>query len=249
MQTYQSLCMYRQHHKSQIHIKTTHSHQRGVNTLQERCGPEPRERSSCGSCETCTDTLGSVCPTAASLSWSLGWARQQQGRGQRQRQRQRRAVAEGLGWGQSLGSYGREREAVEEIGLGPRGAWRIFSFLMWDSAAAAWKAEWQKIELLIYLSWRYIKLQSLESKHQVKRNQRSYISHHKGFPLPFLFCIQNSPQGIGPLFWGPWGSGLGGSERVLLCPGGGGGGLFLERVELPLEVWVLRGRVEGGSAK
>jgi hypothetical protein len=31
-----------------------------------------------------------------------------------------------------------------------------------------------------------------------------------------------------------------------LCPGGGGGGLFLDRVELPLEVWVPRGSVEGG---
>lgn len=35
-------------------------------------------------------------------------------------------------------------------------------------------------------------------------------------------------------------------DRVLLCPGGGGGGLFLDRVELPLEVWVFRGSVEGG---
>lgn len=56
----------------------------------------------------------------------------------------------------------------------------------------------------------------------------------------------NLPQGTAPLFGGPWGSGLGGSDRVLLCPGGGGGGLFLDRVELPLEVCVLRGSVEGG---
>lgn len=248
MQTYQSLCTYRQHHKSQIHIKTTHSHQRGVNTWQQRRGPGPKERLLWQLWDPAQTQWGLGAPKLCPCSWFLSWAQQQQ-EGQRHRQRQRRAVAEGLGWGQSLGSYGRDREAVEEMGLGPRGAWRIFSFLKWDLAAAAWKAEWQKIELLIYLSWRYIKLQSLESKHQVKRNQRSYISHHKGFPLPFCFAFQNSPQGIGPLFWGPWGSGLGGSERVLLCPGGGGGGLFLERVELPLEVWVLRGRVEGGPAK
>lgn len=58
--------------------------------------------------------------------------------------------------------------------------------------------------------------------------------------------LGNLPQGTAPLFGGPWGSGLGGSDKVLLCPGGGGGGLFLDRVELPLEVWVLRGSVEGG---
>lgn len=39
-----------------------------------------------------------------------------------------------------------------------------------------------------------------------------------------------------------WESGLGGSDRVRLCPGGGGGGLFLDRVELPPGV-----RVEGGA--
>ncbi len=36
-----------------------------------------------------------------------------------------------------------------------------------------------------------------------------------------------------PLLCGPWSTGLGGSERVRLCPGGGGGALFLDRVELP----------------
>lgn len=245
MQTYQSLCRYRQHHKSQIHIKTTHSHHEVWTLYRRGVAQSPRKGAAVAPVSPAQTQRG-VCPKAASLQLLLSWGQQQQQQ-EGQRQRQRRAVAEG--WGQSLGSYGRDREAEQEIGLGPRGAWRIFSFLKWDSAAAACKAEWQEIELLIYLSWRYTKLQSLESKHQVKRNQRSYISHHKGFPLPFCFAFQNSPQGIGPLFWGPWGSGLGGSERVLLCPGGGGGGLFLERVELPLEVWVLRGRVEGGPAK
>lgn len=36
-----------------------------------------------------------------------------------------------------------------------------------------------------------------------------------------------------PLLWGPCSTGLGGSERARLCPGGGGGALFLDRVELP----------------
>lgn len=33
---------------------------------------------------------------------------------------------------------------------------------------------------------------------------------------------------------------------MLLCPGGGGGGFSLDRVELPLEVWVLTESIEGG---
>lgn len=36
-----------------------------------------------------------------------------------------------------------------------------------------------------------------------------------------------------PLLWGPCSTGLGGSERARLCPGGGGGALFLDKVELP----------------
>lgn len=36
-----------------------------------------------------------------------------------------------------------------------------------------------------------------------------------------------------PLLCGPCSTGLGGSEWVRLCPGGGGGALFLDRVELP----------------
>lgn len=88
MQTYQSLCMYRQHHKSQIHIKTTHSHQRGVNTSQERRGPEPKEEGPVRPAQTqrlwvpqsCTP--GSWLGTAAAAAgaeaeerwgWGLGW--------------------------------------------------------------------------------------------------------------------------------------------------------------------------------
>lgn len=129
MQTYQSLCMYRQHHKSQIHIKTTHSHQRGVSTLQERCGPEPRERSSCGSCETCTDTLGSVCPTAASLSWSLGWARQQQGRdrgrGKGRGEQWLRGWGEGRAWA-ATAERGRQWRRLDWA-PGERGGFSAFS--------------------------------------------------------------------------------------------------------------------------
>lgn len=50
---------------------------------------------------------------------------------------------------------------------------------------------------------------------------------------------EDSPPDKPPLLWE---SGLGGSDRVRLCPGGGGGGLFLDRVELPPGV-----RVEGGA--
>lgn len=129
MQTYQSLCMYRQHHKSQIHIKTTHSHQRGVSTLQERCGPEPRERSSCGSCETCTDTQGSVCPTAASLSWSLGWARQQQGRdrgrGKGRGEQWLRGWGEGRAWA-ATAERGRQWRRLDWA-PGERGGFSAFS--------------------------------------------------------------------------------------------------------------------------
>lgn len=51
-----------------------------------------------------------------------------------------------------------------------------------------------------------------------------------------------------PLLWGPWRTGLGGSERVRLWPpGGGGGALFLDRVELPLvHGWEPSGREVGG---
>lgn len=38
---------------------------------------------------------------------------------------------------------------------------------------------------------------------------------------------------------------MGGSDRVRLCPGGGGGGLFFDRVELPL-AGVCAAGVEGG---
>lgn len=45
-----------------------------------------------------------------------------------------------------------------------------------------------------------------------------------------------------PLPAGPGWTGLGGSDWVRLCPGGGGGGLFF-RVELPPPlVWEVRGR-------
>ena len=42
-------------------------------------------------------------------------------------------------------------------------------------------------------------------------------------------------------------TGLGGSESVRLCPGGGGGALFLDRVPLPpADGWEPRGREVGG---
>lgn len=54
-----------------------------------------------------------------------------------------------------------------------------------------------------------------------------------------------------PLLWGPWRTGLGGSESVRLWPpGGGGGALFLERVELPLvHGWEPSGREVGGPVE
>lgn len=112
--------------KPTSHIKTTHSHQQGVNTWQERRGPEPKERLLWQLWDLHRHS-GVWGPRAASLHWLLSWAQQQQQQ-EGQRQRQRRAVAEGLGWGQSLGSYGRDREALEEIGLGPRGAGSVEDF-------------------------------------------------------------------------------------------------------------------------
>lgn len=41
---------------------------------------------------------------------------------------------------------------------------------------------------------------------------------------------------------------LGGSDRVRLCPGGGGGGLFLDRVELTPGVSAEGGPVGVGGA-
>ena len=52
-----------------------------------------------------------------------------------------------------------------------------------------------------------------------------------------------SPPERVPLLWEPWDRELGGSDRVRLCPGGGGGGLFLDRVALAPGV---KGVVEGG---
>lgn len=50
-----------------------------------------------------------------------------------------------------------------------------------------------------------------------------------------------------PLQSGVYDSGVGGSESVRLCPGGGGGGLFFDKVELPLAgVCATGARVEGG---
>lgn len=69
---------------------------------------------------------------------------------------------------------------------GKRGIFSIF--LKWDSDTEAWKLQWPKTELLIYLSWHYIKLQSSESKHQVKETKDHISSSIKAFPLPFLFC-------------------------------------------------------------
>lgn len=153
-------------------------------------------------------------------------------------------------WVKQPGKLGQREGGSRETERGPRGVWSIFSFLKWDSDTEAWKLQWQRQTV------DFSKLTSHQAAGKQaagKRNQRFYlciyIYHSKGLPLPFCLAFQNSPQGTGPLFWGPWGSGLGGSERVLLCPGGGGGGLFLERVELPLEGWVLRGRVEGGPAR
>lgn len=54
-----------------------------------------------------------------------------------------------------------------------------------------------------------------------------------------------------PLLWGAWRTGLGGSESVRLWPpGGGGGALFLDRVELPLaHGWEPSGREVGGPVE
>lgn len=154
----------------------------------------------------------------------------------------------GLGWGQP-GQLGEREGGSRGDWIGPQGSVEYFQF---SQARLRYRSLEARVteDRTVDLSELTLHQAAIIGKQASgKRNQRSYIIHHKGFPLPFCFAFQNSPQGIGPLFWGPWGSGLGGSERVLLCPGGGGGGLFLERVELPLEVWVLRGRVEGGPAK
>lgn len=172
MQTYQSLSMHRQHHKKQIQTKTTHSHQRGVNTWQER-----KEAPMAAVRPAQTLCGGSGCPKAAPLAPEQ--QQQQEGRG-RGEQGQR-------GWVRAQpGQLGHRQGGTGGHWRGPRAAWRISSFPKWDSQPGRQR---QEMELLIYLSWHYIKLQSLESKHQVKRNQRSYISHHKGFPLPFWFAF------------------------------------------------------------
>lgn len=62
-----------------------------------------------------------------------------------------------------------------------------------------------------------------------------------------LMCACVSPPDKPPLLSGVWQRGLGGSDRVRLCPGGGGGGLFLDRVELPPVVSVEWGPDGGGA--
>lgn len=76
MQTYQSLWMYRQHHKTRKRTKTPHPHQLGVNALQERSGTELRERGSSGNQENGTGLSRSICPNSRSTQMDeeeQGW--------------------------------------------------------------------------------------------------------------------------------------------------------------------------------
>lgn len=75
----------------------------------------------------------------------------------------------------------------------------------------------------------------------IKLRSCSYMMEPPGS----MVCV--SPPVKPPLLCGLWESGLGGSDRVRLCPGGGGGGLFLDRVELPPGVSV-EGGPDGGGA-
>lgn len=63
--------------------------------------------------------------------------------------------------------------------------------------------------------------------------------------MGFGLCC--ATEAVLPLPATPCRTGLGGSDRARLCPGGGGGGLFF-RVELPPPplMWDVRGREVGG---
>lgn len=145
----------------------------------------------------------------AQLHWGLSVPNQRpldEGAGERSRageQIQRMQQARGQG----KGSWGRERGQQGGTELGPKGAWNSFSFLKRDLDTEAWKLERQKIELLLDLSWRYIQLQSSESKHQVNETKDHIPSISKVlllfcffffFPCPFVLRFKTHPKELGP---------------------------------------------------
>lgn len=120
--------MYRQHHKSQHHILRQHIPTSKVWTLDRRGVAQSPRKDSCGSCETCTDTVGSEAPELHPCTGS--WAghsssSSRRGRGKGRGEQWLRGWGEGRAWA-ATAETGRHWRRLDWA-LGERGGFSAFS--------------------------------------------------------------------------------------------------------------------------